>query len=132
MVSFFTTVTTIAMALTATAAPAAAPAPAPQDVQATGSHWGSMSYFYPGLGACGQWSGNNDYIVAVGAGLFDRERPCGRRLRVYGPNGRSADVTVVDRCVGCGENDLDLSPAGFQAAIGSLDIGRTNASWDWI
>lgn len=92
---------------------------------------GSVTYFNPGLGACGQYNGDGDYIVAVSAALFDQQHPCGRRIRVYGSSG-SVDVTVVDRCTGCSYNDLDLSPAAFQGSIGDLGIGRRNANWDWI
>ncbi|KAJ6789128.1 hypothetical protein PWT90_01520 [Aphanocladium album] len=92
---------------------------------------GDITYFNPGLGACGQYNGDNDMIVAVGHGMYDREHPCGRRIRAhYG--GRSVDVTVVDRCGGCGDGDLDLSPNAFSQLVGSLGPGRVQGSWEWI
>lgn len=92
---------------------------------------GDFTYFNPGLGACGHNNGNGDYVVAVGHGLYDREHPCGRRIRAhYG--GRSVDVTVVDRCGGCGDSALDLSPAAFTALVGSLGPGRVHGNWEWI
>ncbi|KOS21909.1 Papain inhibitor [Escovopsis weberi] len=126
--------TTLAMAALALAAPSAQPASANTDIALTPSSaltTGSITYYQPGLGACGKWNSKDDLIVAVSAPLFDRSRPCGRRIRVS-YNGRSADVTVVDRCEGCAENDLDLSPAAFKRAIGGLGLGRVNANWAWI
>lgn len=84
---------------------------------------GDITWFHPGLGACGKTNGDNDLIVAVSAGLYDSQKPCGRRMRVKGPKG-SVDVTVVDRCGGCAYNDVDLSPAAFKKAVGNLGLGR--------
>ncbi|KAM3513918.1 hypothetical protein MY11210_002455 [Beauveria gryllotalpidicola] len=92
---------------------------------------GSFTYYYPGLGACGKHNGENDYVVAVSARIFDRERPCGRRVRAY-YKGRAVDATVVDRCAGCAENDLDFSPAAFKALVGSLGPGRVWGNWKWM
>ncbi|KAF7562163.1 hypothetical protein G7046_g1974 [Stylonectria norvegica] len=92
---------------------------------------GSITFYEPGLGACGSTSTANDLIVAVSAGLFDAEKPCGRSIRVTGAAG-SVDVAVVDRCAGCAYNDLDLSPAAFQRAIGDLGLGRQPGTWEWI
>ncbi|PMB69311.1 Allergen Asp f 7 [Beauveria bassiana] len=91
---------------------------------------GSFTYFYPGLGACGGHNGNNDYIVAVSAKIFDSQRPCNRRIRAW-YKGRSVDVKVVDRCAGCAENDLDFSPAAFKALVGDLGPGRVWGDWNW-
>ncbi|PHH61420.1 hypothetical protein CDD81_391 [Ophiocordyceps australis] len=103
-------------------------APAPDTAAAASS--GQITYYYPGLGACGQTNGANDAIVAVSAPLFDSQRPCGRNIRVkYG--GRSVVVRVVDRCAGCAYNDLDLSPTAFQQVVGDLGKGRVPASWEW-
>ncbi|KAK7429011.1 hypothetical protein QQZ08_004418 [Neonectria magnoliae] len=91
---------------------------------------GQMTWYNPGLGACGQTHGDNDLIAAVAAPLYDTSNPCGRQIRVSGPAG-SVEVVVVDRCGGCGYNDLDLSPAAFQQAVGDLGLGRKEASWEW-
>lgn len=42
-------------------------------------------------------------------------------------DGKSVDVRVVDRCVGCEETDLDVSPGAFQQ-LPNLDQGRTVAT----
>lgn len=91
---------------------------------------GEVTYFAPGLGACGQTHGESAFITAISASLFDSEDFCGKAIKVTGPAG-TVTVTVVDRCGGCAHNDLDLSPAAFEASIGGLSIGRTTAEWEW-
>ncbi|KAM5350373.1 hypothetical protein ACJ41O_006878 [Fusarium nematophilum] len=106
-------------------------APPPEDgALITRRSEGEITYYNPGLGACGQTHTDGDMVVAVSAALFDADRPCGRQIRVRGDAGEAL-VTVVDRCGGCAYNDLDLSPVAFQQSIGDLGIGRRVASWDW-
>lgn len=71
-----------------------------------------MTYYDPGLGACGIDSRDNDAIVAISHYTFDaaqtgsdpNQNPlCGRKIRIRRVNestGKSVsiDVTVVDRC----------------------------------
>ncbi|KAL7787150.1 expansin-like protein [Trichoderma ceciliae] len=125
MVSF----KTLLLPLIATVASAAPTDTSPRDLEARAT-FGQITYFNAGLGACGWWNGDNDYVVAMSAPLFDSQRPCGRNIRVnYG--GRSITVKVVDRCAGCAWGDVDLTPRGFRDLIGSLDAGRVQGSWDW-
>ncbi|KAG6864301.1 hypothetical protein C0991_010751 [Blastosporella zonata] len=42
--------------------------------------------------------------------------------------GKSIIVQVVDRCVGCAENDIDLTPTAF-AALADMGLGRTDVVW---
>lgn len=82
---------------------------------------GRFTYYTPGLGACGQTHSESDLVVALNAADFDPSTPngnpnnnplCGRRIRAS-YNGKSVDVTLVDRCPGCNSGDLDLSPSAF-------------------
>jgi hypothetical protein len=43
----------------------------------------------------------------------------------------SADVEVVDRCVGCAVNDLDLSLTVFDE-LATEAQGRVVGSWAWL
>ncbi|KAK4066041.1 uncharacterized protein Triagg1_8350 [Trichoderma aggressivum f. europaeum] len=125
MVSFIATaLSALCLAVASSAAPTEA------EAHAASAHSGSVTWYNTGLGACGNVNNDGELVVAVSHSLYDREHPCGRKIRV-GYHDRSAVVTVVDRCAGCAENDLDLSPAAFRAAIGELDIGRITATWDW-
>jgi hypothetical protein len=73
---------------------------------------GDLTYYDPGLGACGIDSGDNDPVVAVSHYTFDavqtgsdpNQNPlCGRKIRATRVDERSGksvsiDVTVIDRC----------------------------------
>ncbi|KAI7957865.1 hypothetical protein MJO29_006082 [Puccinia striiformis f. sp. tritici] len=94
------------------------------------THQGDATYYSPGLGSCGQESGNSDLIVAISHTLYDSyaganqdgNSLCGKSIRAsYGAN--SIVVSVVDRCEGCSPDDLDLSPAAFRR-LSPLNTGR--------
>ncbi|OAV98996.1 hypothetical protein PTTG_02455 [Puccinia triticina 1-1 BBBD Race 1] len=111
-------------------APGPAYGPAKGKLREEDTHRGDATYYSPGLGSCGQQSGNQDLIVAVSHSLYDSYEGgnqdgnslCGKSIRAsYGPN--SIVVSVVDRCEGCSTNDLDLSPAAFRR-LSPLNTGR--------
>ena len=74
---------------------------------------GDLTYYGPGLGACGIESTDNDAIVSVSHYLFDAVQTgsdpnqnslCGRKIRATRVDERSGkqvsiDVKVVDRCM---------------------------------
>jgi hypothetical protein len=76
------------------------------------TYTGDLTYYDPGLGACGIDSGDNDAVVAVSHYTFDavqkgsdpNQNPlCGRKIRATRVDERSGksvsiDVTVIDRC----------------------------------
>ena len=43
-------------------------------------------------------------------------------------NGKTTTATVVDKCMGCEGNSIDVSNAAF-LELDSLDVGRTTAEW---
>ena len=69
---------------------------------------GDLTYYDPGLGACGKVSKDGDDVVsvshfvfdAVGRGISDPNGNglCGRKIRAV-REGRSVDLVVVDRCM---------------------------------
>lgn len=72
-----------------------------------GPYVGDLTYYNPGLGACGITSTDSDDICAVSHLVFDaastgsdpNQNPlCGLKLRLR-RDGKSVDVTVVDRCM---------------------------------
>jgi len=110
----------------------------------TGGIWsGDLTYYAPGLGACGWTSGADDRIVAVSHLLFDafqkdvtntNQNPlCGKRIRVKRDFGgeKSVDVVVSDRCTGCDWTDLDVSPGVF-GQLAKEEQGRVVAEWAWL
>lgn len=76
------------------------------------TYTGDLTYYNPGLGACGIESGDNDAVVAVSHYTFDaaqtgsdpNQNPlCNRKIRATRVDERtgksvSIDVTVIDRC----------------------------------
>ncbi|RHZ63577.1 RlpA-like double-psi beta-barrel domain-containing protein [Aspergillus thermomutatus] len=104
-----------------------------------GPYSGDLTYYNPGLGSCGLTSTDSDMICAVSHVLFDAASTgsnpnanplCGLKLRLR-RGGTTVDVKVVDRCVGCKVDDLDVSPAVFQK-VADLDLGRVTVEWSWL
>ncbi|KAL2004652.1 hypothetical protein VTN00DRAFT_3180 [Thermoascus crustaceus] len=104
-----------------------------------GPYTGDLTYYNPALGSCGITSTDSDNICAVSHLVFDvasrgsdpNQNPlCGMKLRLR-RDGRSVDVTVVDRCVGCKATDIDVSPGVF-AKLANIDQGRVLVQWAWL
>jgi expansin (peptidoglycan-binding protein) len=61
---------------------------------------------------------------------------CDKHIRVS-YRGKSVVVQVTDRCPGCSERSLDLSPSAFEA-LAPLGLGRMadgytqNLQWSWV
>lgn len=109
-----------------------------------GPYTGDLTYYAPGLGACGITSSSSDNIVSISHIVFDaaqsgsdpNQNPlCGRKLRAKrykeGTGERSVDLTVVDRCVGCKSTDIDTTTSAFKK-LADIDLGRVTASWSWL
>ncbi|KAF2211153.1 hypothetical protein CERZMDRAFT_9367, partial [Cercospora zeae-maydis SCOH1-5] len=112
-------------------------------------HTGELTYYAPGLGACGFTNADGDKIVAVSHLLFDaagstssnggnsNSNPlCGKMLRAKRYNTavgaeRSVDLKVVDRCTGCAPTDLDITEKVF-AYMADVDQGRVDVTWAWL
>ncbi|RMZ85900.1 hypothetical protein DV736_g6548, partial [Chaetothyriales sp. CBS 134916] len=109
-----------------------------------GPYTGDLTYYAPGLGACGVTSSSSEDIVAVSHTLFDAAQSgtdpnanplCGKKIRAKrykeGVGERSVDLTVVDRCVGCKATDIDVTTSAFDR-LADLDLGRVTVSWSWL
>ncbi|KAF2847093.1 hypothetical protein T440DRAFT_457325 [Plenodomus tracheiphilus IPT5] len=109
------------------------------------TYTGDLTYYDPGLGACGIDSGDSEPVVAISHYTFDaaqtgsdpNQNPlCGRKIRARRVNestGKSVsiDVTVIDRCTGCQPTDLDVSPAMFDK-MADHALGRVTVTWAWL
>ncbi|KAJ5355929.1 hypothetical protein N7517_010538 [Penicillium concentricum] len=100
---------------------------------------GDLTWYETGLGACGWFNNGGDHICAVSHIVFDRANVdgnpnhnplCGRLIHIQRGD-RGIDVTLVDRCEGCGEFDVDVSRGVFEQ-LGNLDEGRVHTDWWWI
>lgn len=106
-----------------------------------GPYTGDLTYYGPGLGACGIVSANGDSIVAVSHFLFDavsvgsnpNANPlCGKMIRARrNETHASVDLKVVDRCVGCAPRDLDVTEDTF-AKLADVALGRVKVEWSWL
>ncbi|KIY73620.1 hypothetical protein CYLTODRAFT_416994 [Cylindrobasidium torrendii FP15055 ss-10] len=105
---------------------------------------GEGTYYTPGVGACGLTNTDADMIVAVSHLLYDSypgatPNPnlnpiCGKKLRAN-YNGRSVDVAVTDKCMGCaGMYDLDFTTSAILKLVDDpVAAGRlTGVTWDWL
>ncbi|KAB5589544.1 putative effector protein [Ceratobasidium theobromae] len=103
------------------------------------THNGWATYYNPsaGVGACGWSDSDSELVAAIGTSLYqqmmvDRNpnhcKACGKSAKVTW-RGKSVTVKIVDRCPGCGYNDIDLSPAAFRR-LAALGVGKLiGSSW---
>ena len=103
-----------------------------------GEFSGEGTYYDPEMGACGIVNSGDEKVVAISQYLFDKYTPngnpnknslCGKKINAS-YEGKTVEVTIVDRCVGCKEHDLDLSPSAF-ADIADKGLGRIDITWEW-
>ncbi|KAI1754321.1 RlpA-like double-psi beta-barrel-protein domain-containing protein-containing protein [Xylaria castorea] len=135
----FAKIVVAAVVAAATGLVSAAPATSPAAVVASRDMSGDLTYYAPGLGACGVYNSEDDAVVALSWQLFDGYTPngnpnlntlCGRQIQIS-LGGNSAVVTVRDRCQGCQKDDLDV-PVKVFSQLADPDAGRVRMTWDWV
>ncbi|CAE6518481.1 unnamed protein product [Rhizoctonia solani] len=103
------------------------------------THNGWASWYNPsaGIGACGWQNYDYEWVAAVGTQLFQELTPdgnpnhsaaCGKTATATW-NGKTITLGIVDRCPGCGYDDIDLAPAAFQQ-FADLGVGKLY-SFSW-
>ncbi|KAG8692081.1 hypothetical protein FRC09_011464 [Ceratobasidium sp. 395] len=142
MLSFTEIASFAVVCLGATGATVAAPVHNATALVARGpydTHNGWATYYNPsvGTGACGWNNRDDEWVAAIGTGLFQQmmvdgnpnhSQACGKTATATW-NGKSIVVGIVDRCYACGTEDIDLSPSAFQQFAG-LGVGKLNGfSW---
>ncbi|KAB5588834.1 putative effector protein [Ceratobasidium theobromae] len=102
-------------------------------------HNGWATWYNPSedIGACGQMHYDSELVAAIGHSLYEEMmvdgnpnhgKACGKTAKVTW-KGKSVTVKIVDMCMGCGDHDIDLSPAAFQK-LADLDVGQlVGTSW---
>lgn len=91
---------------------------------------GDMTYYAPGLGSCGGTNNESDAVVALSWEQYNGANPCGKSIKIT-LNGVTTTATVVDKCMGCTVDAIDVSPSVFEK-LASLDVGRTIVEWEFI
>ncbi|CAK4027190.1 Hypothetical predicted protein [Lecanosticta acicola] len=150
-VSAYTPTTTSSAAPAYTSSTTSSAAPASSSASTTGSgsgltyglgqsgktYSGDLTYYAPGLGACGYTNTTDQPIIAIGEALFDsynngnsNNNPlCGKWVTITGKDGQPYKGQIVDRCPGCKVNDLDLSETLFNDATSNGDGRVSNMEW---
>ncbi|KAI0406827.1 RlpA-like double-psi beta-barrel-protein domain-containing protein-containing protein [Xylaria palmicola] len=88
---------------------------------------GRMTWFNPGLGACGQTDNDGSPVVALNSGDYAGGSNCGRWITIQA-NGKQTAARVADLCPGCPANGIDVSPAIFDD-IAPLTQGVAQVNW---
>ncbi|KAI0841349.1 RlpA-like double-psi beta-barrel-protein domain-containing protein-containing protein [Hypoxylon sp. FL0890] len=88
---------------------------------------GDMTWYYPGLGACGGLNGDSDAVVAM---PLSQDGNCGKTIKIS-YNGKTATAQVVDKCPGCAGDNIDVSPGIFQEFT-DLSIGTVQVTWEYV
>jgi hypothetical protein len=92
-----------------------------------------FTFYDVGLGACGQWNKENDFIVALNTPQYGGGYPgpnCFKQIRIsYG--GKSTTATIMDQCPGCPYGGLDFSRGLFRF-FASEGAGIIYGEWDFI
>ncbi|KAH7208469.1 uncharacterized protein BKA55DRAFT_489117, partial [Fusarium redolens] len=98
-------------------------------------HYGDLTFFNLGLGACGKdYSGQDETASVVALShllmgdLSNNNLFCGKGV-VIKVGGREVKAVVQDKCMGCEINDIDVSKKVFQEVFGSLTVGREKVEW---
>ena len=92
---------------------------------------GDMTFFNPGLGSCGAYNTDSDYVVALHPSRMVDKRACGSQIRIWNQDGgREAFATVADTCMGCWtDQSIDVSPALFKVIAPNGDGRVHNIAW---
>ncbi|KAG0698631.1 hypothetical protein DFH29DRAFT_810081 [Suillus ampliporus] len=89
-----------------------------------------FTFYEVGLGACGQYNYPGDFIVALNVAQCGIGYPgpqCFKTITIsYG--GKTAQATIMDKCMGCPWGGLDFS-AGLFDYFATEDVGVLYGSW---
>ncbi|KAI1186568.1 RlpA-like double-psi beta-barrel-protein domain-containing protein-containing protein [Nemania serpens] len=88
---------------------------------------GDITYYQPGLGACGETNADSDAVVAMSPSQYAGS--CGKTITIT-KGGKTAKAKVVDKCPACASGSIDVSSTVFQS-LADLSVGRTTVSWSF-
>lgn len=89
---------------------------------------GQFTYYAVGMGACGRQNSEGEMVVALNTPSWDGGSHCFETVTIT-INGITIPAQVVDRCEGCGPEDLDFSAGLFHAFGGTDAQGVMYGSW---
>ncbi|KIJ26096.1 hypothetical protein M422DRAFT_272874 [Sphaerobolus stellatus SS14] len=88
------------------------------------------TWFVTGIGACGNFNVNSDFIIALSIPQYANGANCGKGVTIT-YNGVTAHATVADECPGCPEGAIDLTEGLFTFLAGSLSVGVIDVEWSF-
>ncbi|ORZ03692.1 hypothetical protein BCR43DRAFT_510719 [Syncephalastrum racemosum] len=94
----------------------AANAPEPE----AGTQQGEATFYdvEPHIGTCGKSYKNTDEVVSLNTDQMgdksSNNENCGKKVKITGPRGQSAEATIIGHCDSCNQGGLALSPAVFE------------------
>ncbi|KAI3325943.1 RlpA-like double-psi beta-barrel-protein domain-containing protein-containing protein [Xylariaceae sp. AK1471] len=86
---------------------------------------GDITYYEPGLGACGWTNSDSEYVVALSPSQYSGN--CGKTITIT-KDGKKVGAKVVDLCPGCASGAIDVSSTTFKQLV-DLSVGRTTCTW---
>ncbi|KAG4029541.1 hypothetical protein MFRU_015g00820 [Monilinia fructicola] len=95
---------------------------------------GDITFYEAGLGACGTTTDGSTFAgVALPVGLMgslSNNNPyCGKTITIKCTStGKTTQATVIDKCMGCEGNSIDLTNFAFDQ-LAEESVGRTQATW---
>ncbi|POS72737.1 hypothetical protein DHEL01_v208871 [Diaporthe helianthi] len=100
------------------------------------SQTGKMTHYTPGQGSCGRTHTENDLVVAISQGMYgthpnpNASPMCAKSASIK-CGGKTINAAIVDKCMSCGNADIDVSPAVFKQCA-SLGAGFITVTWDVV
>jgi hypothetical protein len=88
-----------------------------------------FTWFVTGLGACGGVNTDSDFIVAINQPQWDGGSHCYETVTLTF-NGKSAQAQIVDECMECPPNALDLSIGLFRFLAGP-SVDQVTGEWSF-
>ncbi|KAI0201982.1 RlpA-like double-psi beta-barrel-protein domain-containing protein-containing protein [Astrocystis sublimbata] len=89
---------------------------------------GDLTFYQPGLGACGETSTDSEAVVALSPSEYNGN--CGKTIAIH-KDGKTAKAKVVDKCPGCASGAIDVSSTVFSSLV-DPSVGRTTVSWSFV
>lgn len=81
---------------------------------------------------------NGDAIVAIASQQYNGGSVCGKRVRITdSKTGNTAEATIVDECMSCDDNQLDLTPSLWSQLHGQSTDSNNNdgvfdIKWEYV
>ncbi|KAG6356175.1 hypothetical protein INS49_015562 [Diaporthe citri] len=100
------------------------------------SQTGKMTHYTPSMGSCGKTNTEKDLVVAISKGMYgtyanpNASPMCSKSVSIK-CNGKTIKAAIRDKCMSCGNGNIDVSPAVF-THCGALSTGVIAVTWDVV